>query len=645
VRHGRKTRTNKEKSCTNTEKRCAVSRRGYSGFVARTANTAGKSKRPRGVSATARPRRAEPAPGDEFSVVVPTQLAERVPGGDHLLLAAFPLAVSRPGRAGLLRRERYLPGKPYKVIQDAISCPVSGRTVTRTLEVYGSKGPVQPSDEDVLIALIQFTHEYLASSPGATLIITDNEIERSGGDPLSMMMRLRKIHFKRADLLRRLGIKHLSGKNQQLIEQRLHRLSGVDLSVKNAYFNSDGTLVTSVGLRLIDSYAFFEGNRYAWFTWSPTMAQLIENGELRALDTDFYFRIDDFLARRLFRHLNIFGRPGRTTYPFAEIVKTRLGLEPSTEYVSKCKDPVERACRELVRHGFLKSYAIDGRFVHDATITLELPADYEPSETFSLPFEAIIDSFRKDAAEHAEPVARGGLWREQGARLDRLAGRSKKSRDAAKALTRSIYESFGPSSTTLAHAIGLVETLVECGVRAHTAIPEVSRLVSEGEVDEAGPSDDVRRAVAWWTEKRGRGETVGPGLLVSALREPGRVEHEAGAEVARPPVVEDGEPAANGEASALWARMLGGLEAEVGATAARDWLRPLVPISLGAVSQGAARRRELTLWVPNATFATFLSGKARVAQALRAEAGRHGVDAVAFRTADGEGSASGSGRR
>jgi hypothetical protein len=430
-------------------------------------------------AATARARRAKsgPSTADDFSVVVPSHLADRVPGGDHLLLAAFPLAVSRPGRAGVIRREQHLPGKPYKIIQDKISCPLSGRSVTRTLEVYGSKGPVQPSDEDVLIALVQFTHEYLASSPNATLIVTDNEIVRSGGDPLAVMMRLRKIHFKRADLLRRLGIKHLSGKNQQLIEQRMHRLSGVDLSVKNAYFNGDGSLVTSVGLRLIDSYAFFEGNRYAWFTWSPTMAQLIENGELRALDTDFYFRIDDFLARRLFRHLNIFGRPGRTTYPFAEIVKTRLGLDPSTEYVSKCKDPVERACRELVRHGFLKSYAIEGRFVDEATISLEMPADYQPSETFSLPFEAIIDSFRKDAGDGSEAgVARGGLWRERGARLDRIAGRSAKAREAAGELTRAIYEAFGPSADALGHAVEVVETLVECGIPPPTPIPQAYRL-------------------------------------------------------------------------------------------------------------------------------------------------------------------------
>jgi hypothetical protein len=531
----------------------------------------------------------------------------------------------------MLRREQYLPGKPYKVIQDAISCPVSGRTVTRTLEVYGSKGAVQPSDEDVLIALIQFTHEYLASSPEATLIITDSEIERSGGDPLAVMMRLRKIHFKRADLLRRLGIKHLSGKNQQLIEQRLHRLSGVDLSVKNAYFNTDGTLVTSVGLRLIDSYAFFEGNRYAWFTWSPTMAQLIENGELRALDTDFYFRIDDFLARRLFRHLNIFGRPGRTTYSFTEIVKTRLGLEPSTEYVSKCKDPVERACRELVRHGFLKSYAIDGRFVGEATITLEMPADYQPSETFSLPFEAIIDSFRKDA-EHAEPVAKGGLWREQGARLERLAGRSAKARDAARALTRSVYEASGPSSEVLAHAIAFVESLAECGVKPHTAIPEVQRLVRDGELGEGGASADVRRVLGWWNRKRERGESVGPGLLVSALREPGRVEvvDDEPAQVApspeAPPI-----PEAGAKAKALWGRVLARLESDVGDAAARDWLRPIVPVALVARA-GAAKQSELTLWVPNATFATFLSGKARIAQALRAEAARCGVAAVHFAT-------------
>jgi hypothetical protein len=271
---------------------------------------------------------------DEYGATVPTQHTTRAPGGDHLLLAAFPLAVARPGRAGVRLREQLQPGRPYKVIQDKIHCPVTSRTVTRTLEVYGGKGAIQPSDEDVLIALLQFTHEYLASSPSSTLIITDQEILRAGGDPTTVMMRLRKIHFKRADLLKRLGITNLSGKNQQLIEQRMHRLSGVDLAVRNAYFQPDGTLVTSVGLRLIDSYAFAEGNRYAWFAWSPTMAQLIENGELRALDTDFYFKIQDFLARRLFRHLNIFGKPGRTVYSFAEIVKTRLGLEPSTDYVS-----------------------------------------------------------------------------------------------------------------------------------------------------------------------------------------------------------------------------------------------------------------------------------------------------------------------
>lgn len=578
---------------------------------------------------------------DEFSVVVPSHLAARVPGGDHLLLAAFPLAVSRPGRSGVQRRERSLPGRPYKVIQDLISCPATGRAVTRTLEVYGSKGPVQPSDEDVLIALIQFTHEYLASSPGATLIITDNEIMRSGGDPLSVMMRLRKIHFKRADLLRRLGIKHLSGKNQQLIEQRMHRLSGVDLHVKNAYFHSDGSLATSVGLRLIDSYAFSEGNRYAWFTWSPTMAQLIENGELRALDTDFYFRIDDFLARRLFRHLNIFGRPGRTTYPFAEIVKTRLGLEPSTEYVSKCKDPVERACRELVRHGFLESYAIEGRFVGEATITVEMPADYQPSESFSLPFEAIIDSFRKDAAESAEPVARGGLWREQSARIEKLTGRSAKAREAASALIRQVYDAYGPSADALGHAIGVIETLGECGIKLHTAVPETLRLVEAGRLTPRGPSDDVRRAIDWWAAKRRRGEPVGPGLLVSALREPARALR-AAADAEAPRDGDEGRgaereaaPEASPEASALWATMLERLETELGEPASRDWLRPIVPVALAgrpaiAGPRAGSARCEMTLWVPNATFASFLSGKTRIAQALRAEASRCGVARIAF---------------
>jgi hypothetical protein len=589
--------------------------------------------------------------GDDYSVTVPSHLPVRVPGGDHLLLAAFPLAVSRPGRAGVRLRERLAPGKPYKVIQDQITCSVSGRTATRTLEVYGGKGAIQASDEDVLVALIQFTHEYLASSPDATLLITDQEIVRSGGDPMSVMMRLRKIHFKRADLLRRLGITHLSGKNQQLLEQRLHRLSGVDLLVRNAYFQSDGALVTSVGLRLIDSYAFAEGNRYAWFAWSPQMAQLIENGELRALDTDFYFTIQDFLARRLFRHLNIFGQPGKAVYPFAEIVKTRLGLEPSTEYVSKCKDPVERACRELSRLGFLKSYAIEGRFVSDATITLEMPADYQPSETFALPFQALIDSFRRDAdaGEQGEPAARGGLWREETARLKRLAGRSPRARDACASLTRAIYDRYGPSAAALRHAIEAVELLGGLGIKPHTAIPEAVRLVEADLLTSSGLSADARNAIDWWTRKRQRGEQVGPGLLVAALRDPSRIDAEdapAASKADARPTAAPERPQHSAAALDVWTALRSALEARFGQVAARDWLDPVVAVNLagrpadiktavdhsGRPRRAPARGDELTLWVPNTTFASYLSSATPLGEALRTEAARFGVTEITFAT-------------
>jgi hypothetical protein len=598
--------------------------------AARTSRRDEKQKAPR----TSANRHAE---DDDYGVTVPTQQTARVPGGDHLLLAAFPLAVARPGRAGVRLREQLLPGKPYKVIQDRIRCPVTSRTVTRTLEVYGGKGAIQPSDEDVLIALIQFTHEYLASSPAATLIITDQEILRAGGDPTTVMMRLRKIHFKRADLLKRLGITNLSGKNQQLIEQRMHRLSGVDLAVRNAYFQADGTLITSVGLRLIDSYAFAEGNRYAWFAWSPTMAQLIENGELRALDTDFYFRIQDFLARRLFRHLNIFGKPGRTIYPFAEIVKTRLGLEPSTEYVSKCKDPVERACRELVRLGFLKSYAIDGKFVSDATIAIEMPADYQPSETFTLPFEAIIDSFRKDAdaSEATEPVARGGLWREESERLKRFAGRSTKTRQAAAELARAVFDRFGPSASTLQQAIQVVEVLGECGIRPHTAIPEAVRLVETGGLTEAGLATPNRRAIEWWQRKRDDGEKVGPGLLVAALRDP-ELATDADLEPAERPQdvvpVDAPSPHASDDAAAAWMPIREAIRARFDIASIRDWLDPIVPVALlvRATDDSGGATGELTLWVPNTTFREYLCGNSAVAQALRNEAAARSIAKLAF---------------
>jgi hypothetical protein len=81
----------------------------------------------------------------------------------------------------------------------------------------------------------------------------------------------------------------------------------------------------------------------------------------------------------------------------------------------------------------------------------------------------------------------------------------------------------------------------------------------------------------------------------------------------------------------VWAKVLSRLEAQVGDTAARDWLRPLVPVGLqNRRGGGRTTGGELTLWVPNATFAAFLSGKAKIAQALRSEAAREGIATVAF---------------
>ena len=172
-------------------------------------------------------------------------------------------------------------------------------------------------------------------------------------------------------------------------------------------------------------------------------------------------------------------------------------------------------------------------------------------------------------------------------------------------------------------------------MRPHTAIPEVQRLVRDGQIREGGVTDDVRRVVAWWTRKRERGEAVGPGLLVSALREPGRItdsENEPAADAAADTLA---VPEAGARAQELWSRVLERLEADVGDAAARDWLRPLVPVALVARAGGAKQSAELTLWVPNATFATFLSGKARIAQALRTEANRCGVASVVFATDGG----------
>ncbi|MBK6427582.1 MAG: hypothetical protein IPF82_15685 [Blastocatellia bacterium] len=259
-----------------------------------------------------------------------------------------------------------------------------------------------------------------------------------------------------------------------------------------------------------------------------------------------------------------------------------------------------------------------------------------------MPLNAIIDSFRKEAEENAEPAARGGLWREQCARIERLAARSPKAREATTELTRHIYAAHGPSADALSHVVGIVEALQQCGIRPHTGIPEALRLVQSGAITPDGPSAEVQRAIAWWREKKSRGQSVGPGLLVSALREPDRVSADFSgstfdfSSAPEPDTTEgDDPPRPAADATGIWSRILAKLESSLGARAVHDWLRPLVPVSLAATAgfdaPGIARpRMELTLWVPNATFSTFLSGQTPVALALRAEAARSGIGGIAF---------------
>jgi hypothetical protein len=305
-------------------------------------------------------------------------------------------------------------------------------------------------------------------------------------------------------------------------------------------------------------------------------------------------------------------------------------------------DPVERACRELARLGFLKSYAIAGKYVADATIELEMPDDYQPSETFTLPFEAIIDSFRKDAdaGDSTEPVARGGLWREQSDRLKKVAGRSAKARDAAAALARAVFERFGPSAGTLEQAIELVAFLGECGIRPHTAIPETARLVAAEGLDANGLTARTRRSIDWWTRKRESGERVGPGLLVAALRDPDLAAADASARDAGPAEPErtraaaDEAPTASDVARGAWEPIREAMRVRFGAAAVRDWLDPVVPVALAPLASssdtegGEAGRPsggELTLWVPNSTFRRYLGGDGAFARALKQEAASRSV--------------------
>ena len=278
-----------------------------------------------------------PEDSDSFPPLSPEQISEQVIsqppriGGDEMNLAEFPFA---------LLSDRQPAGLDTIQFSDVIRGRGSER-IQRTWIVTASEefGLPVASDEQVYVALMELTREQGYSS--------------------------RVVHLTRYDLIKRLGWPDKGGSYKRL-KGALDRLLGVTITTKRAFWDKAQQTYVDVGFHIIDDYALYTEPRgrkpsgpqrslpASYVAWNEIIFKSFAAGNIKQLDTAFYFALRSAVSRRLFRYLDKKRLDGKSAF---RIGLRKLGFEKlgmsRNYYPSHIKQELERAHSELRAHGFL----------------------------------------------------------------------------------------------------------------------------------------------------------------------------------------------------------------------------------------------------------------------------------------------------
>lgn len=261
-------------------------------------------------------------------------------GRDELNLAEFPLCA-------LAHRVR--PEQKTLQFQDRIRDGNCGESVTRQLTVSGSDAYGLPTalDDEVLLALIQLTRQ------------------RGFAD--------RKVPFTRYQLIALLGWRNET-KSYQRIEASLNRWTGVTLHYRNAWWNKARRCWVDQTFHVLDNVWLChrgspeiepveDGSLRSAFSWNEVVFRSFQAGNLKAIDFEFYKRLDSAVAKRLFRFLDKrFFRRHRLDFDLRELACEHVGLAHGYD-VASLKRKLRPALAELEHKGFLQPLGESDRFV------------------------------------------------------------------------------------------------------------------------------------------------------------------------------------------------------------------------------------------------------------------------------------------
>ncbi|MCJ7783835.1 MAG: replication initiator protein A [Desulfobacterales bacterium] len=221
-----------------------------------------------------------------------------------------------------------------------------GRIIPRTWTIVATRefGFPTRDDEKVYIALLQFSKEQGFES--------------------------KDVSFTGYKILKLIGWPTKDGRYYRRLRLALYRLKTMTIIANNAWYNSSTReYETDRGFNIVDAFSLWGKDPYnpvksgpfsrGSITWGQRIWQSIQNGNIKNLDTKFWFSLRSAIARRLHRYLDKkFYRDDIFRIELKKLAFEKLGM--SRAYVpSKIKSLLDPACEELVDKGYLKTYRYD----------------------------------------------------------------------------------------------------------------------------------------------------------------------------------------------------------------------------------------------------------------------------------------------
>ncbi|MCB0321813.1 MAG: replication initiator protein A, partial [Bdellovibrionales bacterium] len=203
--------------------------------------------------------------------LVPTRITE---GRDELNLAEWPLSALS---------DKSDPSIKTIYFEDKIFDRSRNEYIPRRVTITGSDafGLPTPLDEEVLLALIQ-----LSKAHGFTS---------------------KRVYFNRYQLLQILKLP-ANGQNYKRIEQALNRWMGVTMYYKNAWRDRKTQSWVDESFHMLERVKIVTDERHSassdttsYFEWNEAVFKSFQNGNVKALNYDFFLSIESAIAKRLYR--------------------------------------------------------------------------------------------------------------------------------------------------------------------------------------------------------------------------------------------------------------------------------------------------------------------------------------------------------